>query len=311
MPFFATVTQKLADPLLFAIIAGMAAFGHSTGAFVALLSAFQVLVATFAALGLLDWMTTLVSEFGCPEEWCGGVAFLSVFVVIWAVSRVAIGSFVKEDVVRFPPPFDAVGGAVVGAFAGMVLSASLLVAVSMMPVPTAYRLNTAPLRLDFGPRLLAAFASIATADAEARAILLGGEPGYEYLPAEPNDESVPDEGSVDEDTAAEGDDPRPDEEMDEPPPLWGEPFLDVNGSGTWDDGEPFFDTDGDGSYTVRLEENDLNTNGIRDIGLVERYRVGGGRWDRVVVVPPPPENDPATEEEEMDEEAMEEDAEAR
>lgn len=288
MPLFAAVIQRLADPVLFLLIAGMAVFGHTTGAFVAILSAFQVLAATFAALGLLDWMTALVAEVGCPEEWCGLTAFLVSFVVVWAVSRVAIGSLVKEDSVRFPPPYDGVAGAVAGIVAGIVLGAAVLLALSMAPLPADFRPDTSKLRLDFGPRMLAIFGSIATSDSDARAILLDGEPGLEYIP--------PDDATGDESTAS---DERPEgtdagvadesdtgADTDDEPPLWGEPFQDANSNGSFDTDEPFLDSDGNGVYSEKLEENDLNGNGIRDIGLVERYRIGGGRWDRMIVVSP-------------------------
>jgi hypothetical protein len=331
MALFAAVAQKLADPLLFAIIAGMAAFGHSVGAFVGLLSALQVLLACFAALGLLDWMTVLAADVGCPEEWCGVAAFLVVFVVVWAVTRVAIGSRVKEDSVRFPPPFDGVAGAVAGGLAGMILSASALVALSMMPLPEEYRLKTSELRLDLAPRLLAAFGGIATTDADARGILLDGEPGFEYVPPEPEEPPADDSTGgqpADPGTDAKantGIDPDPDPDADEGedadededeelPILWGEPFVDSDGNGAFDAGEPFLDTDGDGFYTEKREEDDRNGNGIRDIGLVERYRVFGGRWDRVIVVPPPEADaldDDAADENAADEEAMEEAADAQ
>jgi hypothetical protein len=320
MPLFAAIMQKLADPLLFAIIGGMVAFGHSVGAFVGLLSAFQVLVAGFAALGLLDWTTALAADFGCPEEWCGAAAFLMVFVMVWAVTRVAIGSLVKEDAVRFPPPFDGVAGAVAGGLAGIILSASALVALSMMPLPDDFRLKTSELRLDFGPRLLAAFGAIATTDGDARSILLEGEPGLEFIPPEPEEPSPDGQSagadsadgvaaSTDDDTADAAADAADELAEDDLSILWGEPFGDTNGNGAFDAGEPFLDTDGDGFYTERLEEDDRNANGVRDIGLMERYRVGGGRWDHVIVVTPP--EAAAPDEEEADEEAMEEAAEAQ
>lgn len=298
MPLFAAVIQRLADPVLFLVIAGMAVFGHTTGAFVALLSAFQVLAATFAALGLLDWMTALVAEVGCPDEWCGLTAFLVSFVVVWAVSRVAIGSLVKEDSVRFPPPYDGVAGAVAGAVAGIVLGAAVLLALSMAPLPADFRPDTSKLRLDFGPRMLAIFGSITTSDSDTRAILLDGEPGFEYIPPDDTtgDESTASDerpegadavtasgGPDDADVADESD---TETNTDDEPPLWGEPFQDSNSNGSFDSDEPFLDSDGNGVYSEKLEENDLNGNGIRDIGLVERYRIGGGRWDRMIVVAP-------------------------
>lgn len=315
MPLFAALAQKLADPLLFAIIAGMAVFGHSAGAFVGLLSALQVLAASFAALGLLDWMTTLAADLGCPEEWCGAAAFLAVFLAVWAVTRVAIGSLVKEDAVRFPPPFDGAAGAVAGGVAGMILSASALVALSMMPLPDDYRLKTSELRLDLAPRLLRGFAAIAApAEDDAgmgiREILLDGEPGPEFIPPEPDEESPEGESTGPEGessgelptSTAQADSDAADEEIaeDDLPILWGEPFVDTSGNGAYDAGEPFLDVNEDGFYTERFEEDDRNGNGVRDIGLLERYRVFGGRWDRVIVVPPPeaaPDEEDAADEE--------------
>ena len=55
------------------------------------------------------------------------------------------------------------------------------------------------------------------------------------------------------------------------PPLFED--TDINRNGKWDIGEPFIDLDGDGDFTP-AELDDLNGNGVRDMGLVTVCRVG-------------------------------------
>jgi hypothetical protein len=55
--------------------------------------------------------------------------------------------------------------------------------------------------------------------------------------------------------------------------VWSEPFADLNGNKTYDEGEPYIDTDTSQTFTARLVQSDVNGNGRRDIGLLERYRM--------------------------------------
>ena len=285
IPLATTLLQRLGDPLLLVFLAGMAVYGFRSGVFLATLAALQVLAGGLVAIGLVDEMSEIATLAGCPEPWCGVVGFLVVFLGVVIAARLAIGAAVPEDAVRFVPSTDSVLGGLVGALGGLLLCGAVLVAWTMAPVPDAYRLDPSAIRLDLGPRLLSAIASLASPDADAKSILLSGEPLAKYVPPEPKPRPK--------DEAKDGgkDSPEPTAKEDEPPPvppLVGEPFADENGNGLRDEGEPYLDVDASGDYTAAMTFTDSSGDGRRDIGLLERYRVGRGRWDRVIVVPPPP-----------------------
>lgn len=284
IPLATTLLQRLGDPLLLALLAGMAVYGFRSGVFLATLAALQVLVGGLAAIGLVDEMSEIAALAGCPEAWCGVVGFLVVFLGVVIAARLAIGAAVPEDAVRFIPATDSLLGGLVGMLGGILLCGAALVAWTMAPVPDAYRLDPSAIRLDLGPRLLSAFASLAAPDADAKSVLLSGEPLAKYVPPEPKP------GPKDEERDGGNDAPDPTAKEDEPPPvppLVGEPFADENGNGSYDTNEPYYDFDTSGDYTAAMTFTDSSGDGRRDIGLLERYRVGRGRWDRVIVAAPP------------------------
>ena len=266
-----TLLQRLADPVLLLALVGMAAYGFRHGAFLSVIAAMQVLAAGLVSLAALDEMTEIATLAGCPATWSGGVAFVTVFVAAIIGIRLAVGAIVPEDAVRFSPAIDTMAGAIVGLLGGMMLCAAILVACSMSPLEGAMRIDPAGIRLDMGPKLLAAFARLAAAP-DARSRILAGEASLPYVPPEPEEGGSNDEKSVE---------PPP------VPPLVGEPFADDNANGSFDEGEPFFDVDKSGGYTPAMTFTDSNGNGRRDIGLMERYRIGRGRWDRIITVAPP------------------------
>lgn len=281
-----TLFQRLADPVLLLAVVGMAAYGFRHGAFLAAIAAMQVLAAGLAAIALLDETTEIVALAGCPAAWCGGIAFATVFLATLLAIRLAVGATVPEDAVRFNPAIDTTTGAIVGLLGGMMLCGGILVGWTMAPVDGAMRVDPAGIRLDMGPKLLAAFAKMAAADPDSRSRILAGEASLPYVPPEPEEED--EDGKKD---ASGGEkDQEKDREKEEPPPippLVGEPFADENANGLFDEGEPFFDVDKSGGYTAAMTFTDSNGNGRRDIGLLERYRIGRGRWDRIITVAPP------------------------
>lgn len=273
-----TLLERLADPVLLMVIGGMAAYGFRHGGFLAAIAAFQSLAAGLIGLALLDEMTEIVSLAGCPAAWCGCVAFALVFVATIILTRLAVGAAVPEGAMRFSPGLDSAAGAVVGLLAGWLLCGGILVAWSMVPpVQPMMRVDPAALRLDVGPRLLSAFCGFAKSKPDSRSWLLSGERSSLYVPPEPEPADNKADGGT-----------RPPVEPPPAPPLVGEPFGDDNGNGRHDDGEPFLDIDKSRSYTPAMTFVDTDGDGRRDIGLVERYRVGRGRWDRIIVVAPPP-----------------------
>jgi len=279
-----TLFQHLADPVLLLVLVGMAAYGFRHGVFLATIAAMQVLAAGLLGIALLDETTEIVTLAGCPAAWCGGVAFLAVFLAAIVAIRLAVGATVREDAVRFSPAVDTTLGAIVGLLGGMMLCSGILVACSMSPLAGMMRFDPAGIRLDMGPKLLSAFARLAAAP-NARPRILDGEASLPYVPPETDEENETTEDQTKDASGAEKD--REKEEPPPVPPLVGEPFADDNANGLFDEGEPFLDVDKSGGYTAAMTFTDSNGNGRRDIGLLERYRIGHGRWDRIIVVAPP------------------------
>lgn len=280
-----TLFQRLADPLLLLALVGMAAYGFRQGVFLSAIAAMQVLAAGLLAVALIDETTEIAALAGCPAAWCESVAFLAVFLAVIVAIRLAVGATVREDVVRFSPAVDTSLGAIVGLLGGMMLCSGILVACSMSPLDGMMRLDPAGIRLDMGPKLLSAFARLAAAP-NARPRILDGEASLPYVPPETDEEN---ENTEEQTKDASGDEK--DREKEEPPPvppLVGEPFADDNANGAFDEGEPFLDVDKSGGYTSAMTFTDSNGNGRRDIGLMERYRIGRGRWDRIITVAPQP-----------------------
>jgi len=254
--FAATMLQPFGGPLVLALAAGMAYYGFKQGLFLATIAGLHALIALLGALGLAgavaDWL--LLAE--VPRAYALPGGFFGVLIVLAVGIRLAVGAAVPPDTVRLAPKFDKVAGGIVGAVAGLVIAGAVLIGFSIAPVPPAYRIDGSKMKLDMGSRMLRTFVRCVAADETSRRLLLEGEPGTPVDPA-----------------------------AKQRPPAWSEPFVDANGSLTYDDGEHYIDTDGNGSFTKELKANDLNGDGRRDVGLLERYR--SGHWEGFTAVQAP------------------------
>lgn len=253
------VLQQWGDLVAIAVVIAMALVGLRSGLFVATLWGLSALVAVMAGLAGLDRVSEWLRVADAPPVYLAVMSFVAVAVAIGLGLRVAVGGFVQEDEVRFPPLIDAIGGVAVGGLAGMIVAGGLQIALSMAPLPAwAGRLD--PRRqIDFGTPLLQAFARWAEPDGKLRAVLLDGEPGRKFDPTE------------DDKPAA-----TPAEDLERKLNPWknSEVFADLNLNGTREEEEPYEDADGDGKFSPLTSNNDANGNRLRDVGLLERYRLG-------------------------------------
>jgi len=301
----ASILQRFGDLIVGGVVLALVAFGVQNGLFLAVLTGMQALLAIVVALAFADPLAALLTTFELPVVYAFPVAFGLLLIGTAVATRLAMGGYVPAEVVRFAPIIDKLGGALVGAVAGIILAGTLLIACSIAPVPEAFRLDGSTLGYDMGTRMLRTFARCVEPDDAKRAVLLDGEPGTvsEPSPAGPlltaaNDKNdVPDpqmQTKRDQQVDTDKQDkkgkkskletekkPEPPPPPPPPPPLWSEPFADFNGNKQHDDGEPYLDTDRDNAFTARLVVNDPNANGKRDIGLLERYRLHA--WGRQVI----------------------------
>jgi len=249
------ILQRFGDLLVAGIVLALAAYGAGSGIFLAVLAGMDALVSLVVALTFAKPLAAWLTAVEVPAAFAFPAAFGLLLVGTAVGIRLAIGARVPRDVVRFAPLIDQLGGGLVGAVAGMVVAGTLLIALSIAPLPPAFSLDGTQLRFDMGTRLLRTFGRCAEPKDEPRDLLLDGEP-----PA-----SSP-TGLV-----------------------CSELFADANGNGSYDGGdagkERYIDADRNGAFTPQLPFADANANGKRDVGLLERYRLGA--WERATVMHSP------------------------
>ena len=176
LPETSFLARWAGDMLVAIPLAGLAIYGWQNGLFLATVAGLQLLGSFVGALAFAPAVAAAVEAINCPPAQSLGVAYLLVFLAGLLATRLAIGGFVPEGVVRFAPIIDKVGGACLGAVAGFLLAGSLLVGWSLLAMPESFRLDVANLKLDAGSRLLGTVARCVEADPSRRAELLGGDP---------------------------------------------------------------------------------------------------------------------------------------
>lgn len=291
----AGVVQGMGNLVVGAAVLALGAYGAQQGLFLAILAGMHALVTLVVSLAFADRLATLLISFEMPAAYSWPAAFGLLLVGTAVVIRLAIGGYVPRDAVKLRPNLDKIGGALVGAVAGMVVAGITLIVLSVAPVPEPLRIDGSKLTYDMGSRMLQTFARCVEPAETRRDVLLEGEPSSEAAPPPPAPPPVEEPASrrLSDDFGPSADD-RDDEDAKAvpsskrrrgkkvdaappppPPPVpaWSEPFVDLNDNEQRDDDEPYLDTDGDGNFTVRLKLVDKNGNGRRDIGLLEMYRL--------------------------------------
>ena len=301
-----SILQRFGDLIVGGVVLALVAFGVQNGLFLAVLAGMQALLALVFALAFADPLAALLTTFELPIVYAFPAAFVLLLVGTAVATRLVMGGYVPAEVVRFAPIIDKLGGALVGAVAGIILAGTLLIACSIAPVPEAFRLDGSTLGYDMGTRMLRTFARCVEPDDAKRAVLLDGEPGSVPEPSPDVAPAVLDAADTKGNAVAQQEQANRDKPLDNdkddkqdkkgkkakaenppptppapPPPRWSEPFADLNGNKQYDDGEPYLDTDRDKAFTASLVVNDPNANGKRDIGLLERYRLHA--WGRHVI----------------------------
>jgi hypothetical protein len=287
----AGLMQTLGDLIVIGIVLGLAVFGASSGLFAATLIAMHGLVTVVVALGFAQPFAGLLVSLDMPPIFAFPAAFGMLAVGIAVALRLLIGHYVRADAVEFEPIIEKVGGGLLGGIAGIIVAGTVLVALSIMPLPESLRLDPTALRFDLGGGVLRTFARVAVPDTAQRNILLEGDAvatagdGWKVVTTdeETGKRNYPEKQQPPEPPA----DGSPPPEFKPPPPnILSEPFADLNGNGDWDKGEPYLDLLADGQFTKAAlwrpktfpDHRYVGQKESFFVGLQQRYR--RNQWER-------------------------------
>jgi len=240
-----------------AVVAIVAYLGLRNGLFLTAVAVLTVVTAFNAALGLAPGLAVYFTSLRWMPALVLPLAYFLILAVILLTVKAAVAVCVREDDAWLSPRVDRLGGALMGAFAGWLLAGALLVGWSMIELPSGVRPPTPSLTPDAGSWMLRMFTRLCEPEKERRNRLLDGD-------------------AVHEQGVAGGD-----------VVLATEPFDDVDLDGRRGEQEPFIDHDGDGAFTVSQSVADDSSalNGLRDVGLLDRYWLSA--WRRMRVLHPP------------------------
>lgn len=220
--------------------------------------------ASIAALELLTCLGVAVMLHESVAGWLHAAAAALVgewasqtFAVLLAFAALAWGSFAairlwlhrgaddEEDEADIDPLGDRIGGAVAGGFGGAVFVGGVLVTLSMIPFLAWLKPSGDRMLLDVGKTVLQSTGGYVGERHEGRPLPLWGEPA-----------------SRSSNPAAR---------------LTSEPWFDVDQDGKFTDVDRYRDVDGSRTFTKDLYFEDVDGDGLRRIGLIDKYVAG--RWD--------------------------------
>jgi len=173
------------------------------------------------------------------------VAFL---VACWVPFSLCVYFLQRGDeggTLDFPPLADRLGGAMVGGLLGILIAGSVLVTLSMVPLPGLLKPAPGGMFFDVGSLVLRAVGRLAPETHEGWSLVLEGEPASQSSSLFAK--------------------------------LTNEPWCDVDGDSTQTDKDRYRDVDGGGMYSKDLYFVDVDRDGSRRIGLIDKYVTGC--WD--------------------------------
>lgn len=246
----------LANLLVLGSVGYLAWQGFQQGLCKSAIAAVQVLVAVvFAVLlvepigGLLAWLFQLllgpVVSYEFPfQAWGLFLAFALLFGGLLGTTWWLMSSLIEDEELPVMPLADKLGGAFCGGLGGILLVGAVLVMWSMLPMFKGLKVPADRLFLDAGRMALwtgGRFGGDVHVEPSgtSRWLVLQGEP--------PSREGV------------------------KTSRLTSEPWHDLDDDGTCSEADFYCDVDGNASFTKDLYYNDLDGDGVRRIGLIEKY----------------------------------------
>ena len=143
------------DLIVAGIVLQLAAFGAKNGLFRSVVLGMQAMTSLILAMSFADCITPWLPRVGIPATTALGVSFLASLAVAAVGLQHALHTLIDGRNVRLPPMIDRIGGGLAGGLAGVAFAGSLLIALSMLPMPAALRLNANSMALDAGSKMLA------------------------------------------------------------------------------------------------------------------------------------------------------------
>ena len=245
-------------------IAYCAFLGLSRGFFATAVAGVEVLGALILAILLHEPLAGLIGPlfmdsfgFFMPSDFAvqPWAVFLCFTLVFWgslaAVWKLANPKFIEAEILPMPL-IDQLGGGLAGGFAGAIFLGAILINWSMCPLLAGIPVPAGGMWLDVGSLAMRAAGQFAgERQADGTYVPVDGEPA-------------------------------PSDGIEGPIRVSSEAWRDLNTSGQWEFDDPFRDTDGNGTMTKEFKYVDLDGDGRRRVGLVEKYAVGV--WDATIRV---------------------------
>jgi len=271
-----------ADLFVVGVVLTLSVYGARKGLFHAIILGLTAIASIILALSYCDRLSAWLVVADIPPLFAPVAALLVILASTAAGIHFGLHLIIAGRVLRFSPLVDGCGGGLAGALAGFSIAGMALIVWSILPLPTLMRTNPRGMALDAGEKILTTLTRCLERDPQARLQLLAGEPCGK--PSPPRTRSL---------APARGRYP-----ANASKPLLGlssEVFADLNLNLMYDVGEPYLDEDDDWAFSPALPYDDTNANGMRDIGLLGRYRLGS--WDRAFSLAVPQESDATTDQE--------------
>ena len=248
--------------------------GSTLGIIPATVRAMQLFVSLAVALMYFESLSPVIEG---PLAGIGGrdldplpIALLLSFLAIYGVTMGLCQAILPAEIMEPPLEEDGelsrpqqIGGGIMGAVAGILLVGTILIAVSLCPLPASLHIRTTSMFYDLGGFCLRGFSSLAGHYYGGRSLVVFGEPA-----------GSPGEGDV---------------------KISSEAWNDLDGDDRCTDADIYFDGDRSGTFSEKQPYVDVDGNGSRHIGLLEKYSVWnwgpGVRVSQVGPPPPPPPPD--------------------
>jgi hypothetical protein len=167
------VTAYAGNGIVVAALIGMIAFAWRQGLFVATVVALGCVAAFVGALASVGPVSRHLLELEVPAEFAPATAFAVVLAGLLLAVRGACGRWLPEQAVWMGGLISRLAACCVGAIAGAILAAAVLIGWTMLPLPAALTLRPVELFWDPGPWALKIFTRCAESDRARRDTMLG------------------------------------------------------------------------------------------------------------------------------------------